>query len=50
MENREPIDADGVVQNLIKKGEHAGMPKQNELLNEHFLEKCARPGLREIKE
>jgi hypothetical protein len=50
MEKREHIDADTVVQNLLKKGQHAGMPERNELLNERFLEKCAKPGLREIKQ
>jgi hypothetical protein len=50
MENRKHIDADAVVHNLLKKGQRAGMPERNELLNEHFLENCARPGLREIKQ
>jgi hypothetical protein len=48
-EKREHIDADAVDHNMLKKGQRAGMPKRNELLNEHFLQKCAMPGLREIK-
>jgi hypothetical protein len=50
MDKRENIDADAVVQNMLKKGQRAGMPERNELLNEHCLQMCARPGLRLIKQ
>jgi hypothetical protein len=43
MEKIEHIDADA---NMLKKRQRAGMPERNELLNAHFLEKFAMPGLR----
>jgi hypothetical protein len=44
MEKREHIDADAVFQNMLKKGQHAGMSERNEFLDE-LLDKCTRSRL-----
>jgi hypothetical protein len=45
IEKREHIEAGAVVQNMLKKGQHAGMPEQNEFFDE-LLDKCTMPRLR----
>jgi hypothetical protein len=49
IEKREHIEAGAVVQNMLKKGQHAGMPEQNEFFDE-LLDKCTMPRLRKIKQ
>jgi hypothetical protein len=37
-------------QDLLKRGQKAGLPERHEYLSQSYLEQCAHPGLREIKQ
>jgi hypothetical protein len=47
MEKREHKDAETVDdQDLLKRGQKAGLPERNEYLSQSYLDQCTRPGLR----
>jgi hypothetical protein len=51
MEKQEHKDAETVDdQDLLKRGQKAGLPEINEYLSQSYLQQCNRPGLREIKQ
>jgi hypothetical protein len=51
MEKREHKDAETVDdQDILKRGQKAGLPERNEYLSQSYLQQCTCPGLREIKQ